>query len=155
MFSYYYLTSFLSLLVPLLFQISNSNSLVYELAIHLILATQEKIDSNSLPKQLGINVKLPSHPCKAQIRAQRNCCHRDFHPIFHAAATLPARVCSSRTPAAQHRQHVPLLSSPACTRSPEFSIRWQCLVLLLTAHAHVLALFTPVAGFFSFVHMVL
>jgi hypothetical protein len=35
--------------------------LQYELGIYLILAKQEKVDSNSLPKQLSINGKLSSH----------------------------------------------------------------------------------------------
>lgn len=63
---------------------SNSNSLVYELDIHLVLAKQEKLTSNRLAKQLGINGKLPSLPTAgANIRAV-TFCHRDLHLVFLA-----------------------------------------------------------------------
>jgi hypothetical protein len=56
--------------------------LVYELGIHLILAKQEKLASNRLAKQFGINGKLPSNPAPgANIRSDFFC-HRDLHLLF-------------------------------------------------------------------------
>jgi hypothetical protein len=52
---------------------SNSNSLVNQLGIHLILAKQEKLASNSLENQLG-----KTHlPARIYARANRGC-HRHF-----------------------------------------------------------------------------
>jgi hypothetical protein len=63
---------------------SNSNSLVYELDIHLVLAKQEKLTFNRLAKQLCINGKLPSLPAAgANIRAV-TFCHRDLNLVFLA-----------------------------------------------------------------------
>jgi hypothetical protein len=51
---------------------SNSNSFVYKLGIHLILAKSEKTTSNRLAKQRGIYGKLPSIPTPgANIRQAR------------------------------------------------------------------------------------
>jgi hypothetical protein len=59
-----------------LFGDSNSNSLVGQLGIHLVLAKQEKLASNSLANQLGKNrnlAKLTSP--RVYMRADRGC-HR-------------------------------------------------------------------------------
>ena len=50
---------------------SISKSLLSQLGIHIILAKQEKIASNSLAKQLGINSNLANLPsARANIRAR-------------------------------------------------------------------------------------
>jgi hypothetical protein len=53
---------------------SNSNSLAYQLGIHLILAKQEKLASNSLANQLGKNRNLAKliSP-RAYMRGDRGC----------------------------------------------------------------------------------
>jgi hypothetical protein len=64
---------------------SNSNSLVYELGIHLILTKSGKLMSNSLAKQLSINGKLPS------IRAAgASVLPSLFASHFFAAGAIPA-----------------------------------------------------------------
>jgi hypothetical protein len=61
---------------------SNSNSLIYKLDIHLILAKSEKSASSRLSKQLGIYGKLPSIPAPgANIRAA-TFCYRNLHLFF-------------------------------------------------------------------------
>ena len=84
---------------------SNYNNLVYELGIHLVLAKQEKLTSNRLAKQLGINGKLPSLPVPgANIRAV-TFCHRDLHLVFwlrrHTSRARKGLARASRSPAAR------------------------------------------------------
>jgi hypothetical protein len=69
---------------------SNSNSLVYELGIHLILTKSGKLMSNSLAKQLGIASNLPSmHAAGANIRAA-SVLPSLFASHFFAAGAIPA-----------------------------------------------------------------
>jgi hypothetical protein len=59
--------------LPFLHPVSNSNSLTNQLGIHLILAKQEKLTSNSLANQIG-KTHLPTRIYACADRG----CHRRF-----------------------------------------------------------------------------